>query len=379
MEITTFRKEGFYKDRRHPSSVEFTKNLSQDAKRRDFTINALYLNLETKEVIDETGGLKDLRARLIRFVGNPRDRIDEDSLRMLRAVRIATQLGLSAKSGPASGWKIEKKSFAAIKTRAKFIQDVSGERIKGELDKILLSQNRCDGIRLLDSSGLLQFIIPEISALKKFSHDSKEFHLEGNMFEHTLLALEKAPFDPNLAYAILFHDIAKPMKAKKEPNETFVRTKGHAEAGAEIFRKFANKIKFTRKNLELIEWAIAKHMDILRFNSLSEEEQARLALQPNIEFLMLLSKADDEANLRYDEEGRNISGTSKNRKAAEKFLKKVRPNLERIKQFVDGHKIMRLSNLKPGQELGQTIDDVKVQIVLGKIKNTSELKNYLQK
>src|SRR3989338_7011151 len=174
IEITTFRAEGRYSDKRHPDAVEFIRDYLQDAKRRDFTINALYFDPTTKELSDPTIGIKDLGLKLLRFVGDPRKRIDEDALRMLRGVRLATQLS----------FKLEKNTFAAIKTRAKYIQSISGERIKAELDKILLSENRVAGLELLDKTGLLRFLIPQMEELKKFSHKSKKYHLEGNMFNH---------------------------------------------------------------------------------------------------------------------------------------------------------------------------------------------------
>ena len=203
IEITTFRSEGRYSDNRHPDRVEFIQDYLIDAKRRDFTINALYFDPIKKQLYDPVGGISNLKSRILKFVGDPKKRIDEDALRMLRGVRLATQLG----------FKLEKNSFAAIKTRAKYIQGISGERIKAELDKILLSKNRVSGLRLLQASGLLRFIAPEISALNKVSHKSKTYHLEGNVFEHTLLVLEalKKKNLP-LMYSAIFHDSGKVSK-----------------------------------------------------------------------------------------------------------------------------------------------------------------------
>ena len=158
IEITTFRAEKRYSDNRHPDQVEFIRDYLQDAKRRDFTINTFYFDPVQKFLYDPAKGMEDIKLKLLRFVGDPRKRIDEDALRMLRGVRLATQLG----------FKLEKNSFAAIKTRAKYLQAISVERIKAELDKILLSDNRVNGIKLLDEVGLLKFIIPELVLLKGF-------------------------------------------------------------------------------------------------------------------------------------------------------------------------------------------------------------------
>ncbi|MDP3763552.1 MAG: CCA tRNA nucleotidyltransferase, partial [bacterium] len=143
IEITTFRQESRYSDNRHPDQDQFIKDYLNDAKRRDYTINAFYYDPIKKKLYDPANGQKDIKLKLLRFVGDPKKRIDEDGLRMLRGVRLATQLG----------FKLEKNSFAAIKTRAKYIQGVSGERIKAELDKILLSENRSAGLELLDKIG----------------------------------------------------------------------------------------------------------------------------------------------------------------------------------------------------------------------------------
>src|SRR3989338_5652632 len=180
IEITTFRAEGRYSDKRHPDAVEFIRDYLQDAKRRDFTINALYFDPTTKELSDPTIGIKDLGLKLLRFVGDPKKRIDEDALRMLRGVRLATQLG----------FKLERNSFAAIKTRAKYIQGISGERVKAELDKILLSDNRSEGIRLLEKISLLKFISPDLDNMKKVFSTSKIFHLEGDKLTHSLMVAD---------------------------------------------------------------------------------------------------------------------------------------------------------------------------------------------
>ncbi|MBX4191848.1 MAG: CCA tRNA nucleotidyltransferase, partial [Candidatus Doudnabacteria bacterium] len=227
IEITTFRAEGRYTDNRHPDNVEFIKDYSVDAKRRDFTVNALYLDPQKKEILDPTEkGMKDLKAKLLRFVGDPRKRIDEDGLRMLRGVRLATQLG----------FKLEKNSFAAIKTRAKYIQDISVERVRAELDKILSSENRVEGIKLLDKTGLLKFIVPEFEKLKSVSHLSKYFHLEGDVFTHTLRAVELLKTDNlDVIYAVLFHDIGKVIKPEKifKANEWRFSFKGHIRLSGE--------------------------------------------------------------------------------------------------------------------------------------------------
>lgn len=368
IEITTFRSEGWYSDKRHPDKVEFIKDFREDAKRRDFTINALYFDPLTKELFDPTRGIKDLRLKILRFVGDPKMRIDEDHLRMIRAVRIATQLG----------FKIEKNSFAAIKTRAKYINSVSGERVKAELDKLLLSNNRALGLKLLDQSGLAQFIIPELAESKKLYHKSKRYHLEGSTYDHTILALQKLRTnDLNLIYATLFHDLGKPFTAKPKLKQEgwVVSTKGHETVSAEIFSRFAKKYRFKRQDEKLIKWAILNHMVIFHFPEMREEKRISHALHKNVDFLIKLSKVDDDATVRKLGIKDPHHGAWR---IAQRLEQKIASLSDKIIKLASGRKILSYSKLR-GPEVGRAIEAVKVQIVLGKIKNETDLKNLLQR
>lgn len=371
IEITTFRAEGWYSDRRHPDQVKFISDYKQDAKRRDFTINALYFDPIKKELHDPMSGIKDLRSKIIRFVGDPKKRIDEDPLRMLRGVRLAAQLR----------FRFEKNSFAAIKTRAKLIQSVSGERIKAELDKILLIQPPSSDLEMLDASSLLQNILPEISALKVIDHRMSKVHLEGNMFNHTLLALDQAePFDNlDLLYAILFHDIGKLKTAVKRirNGEKIISTPGHAKVSSEMFLPIAKRLKFSRNSKNLIAWAIKNHMKIFHFAHIRSEKQLALALHSYFPFLILLGRADNLGTLRLSKQGKIVARVQKGTKLAQKLLDKIKLSGNKFVKLANGDLIMKYSKLKPGKQLGQKIQEIKVQIVLGKIKNLSDFKSYL--
>jgi tRNA nucleotidyltransferase (CCA-adding enzyme) len=367
IEITTFRSEGRYSDNRHPDQVQFIGDFLDDAKRRDFTINALYFDPIKKQLYDPTNGQRDQQAKLLRFVGDPKKRIDEDALRMLRGVRLATQIG----------FKLEKNSFAAIKTRAKYIQGISGERVKAELDKILSSPNRVAGIELLDKIGLLRFIVPEFEALKKFSHKSKLYHLEGSQFDHTLFALSKAQsLDTDLAYAILFHDIGKPQVAKPRLKDEgwVISTHGHEKASADIFKVFSRKYRFSSASAKKIHWAVENHMMIPKFYEMRDEKKVKYASLSNFDFLLQLGIADDLGNKRDVK-------IAKIHKPGWKEAKRIYTKLLNLKDVLDrlarGDLIMKYSKLKPGVELGRKIEKVKAQIVLGKIKTEKDLKKYL--
>jgi tRNA nucleotidyltransferase/poly(A) polymerase len=372
IEITTFRSEGRYSDNRHPDQVQFIREYFNDAKRRDFTINALYFDPIKKQLYDPTNGLKDLKGKLLRFVGDPKKRIDEDALRMLRGVRLATQLG----------FKLENNSFAAIKTRAKYIQGVSGERVKAELDKILLSENRVEGLRLLDKTGVLKFIIPEFQKLKDVRHNSKHQHLEGDMFTHIFYAvgLLAQKCDLSLIYATLFHDVGKvitPTKIFSEDKEIRLSYIGHIKESEVIFRRFATKFKFPKNQRELIAWLIRLHDDRRNFMAMKTEHQIRYLLAPYSELLLELWRVDSLANLRLID-GKPGRRPSDAYLTAKKLLLAIKKSRGTISKLAKGDLIMKYSRLKPGKPLGDKIQDVKIQIVLEKIKDEKELKNYLK-
>lgn len=371
VEITTFRKESGYSDRRHPDEVMFSKSMLADAQRRDLTINALYYDPDQDKVFDPTNyGLKDLEAKLIRLVGDPKKRIDEDPLRMLRAVRLSIQLG----------FRFEKKSFAALKTRAKLIKSVSGERIKAELDKILLADAE-SGLRVLDKSSLLQYILPELTELKKINHRSQEYHLEGDMFEHTLLSLRCAKKDLNLLYAVLCHDLGKARAAKKvlKHGEWVIATRGHAEISSELFGQIAKRLKFSRKSQKLIDWAIKNHMYMFRFHKRPKDLQAKLAFHPWFGFLIGVGRADDLGNLRINRQGRKVAGEKWGWVYAQKLQSKVWEKEKLIERLSGGEHVKTLSKLSSGKKLGMLLQEIRTKILFGEINSQKDLKKFLKR
>jgi tRNA nucleotidyltransferase (CCA-adding enzyme) len=370
IEVTTFRAEGRYSDKRHPDKVTFIKDALVDSQRRDFTINALYFNPTTAELLDPTGGQKDLKAKLIRFVGNPKDRIDEDSLRMLRAVRFATQLN----------FKIEKNSFAAIKTRSKFINRVSGERIKQELDKILLSQNKVKGLRLLDETGLLRFLVPEMVELKKVLHKSKKYHLEKDAFEHTLMVVSHLD-DLESIYAGIFHDTGKIKTAHKKfsNGEWVMGFKGHQVVSKTFFEKFAERLKFPRKFRSRISWLIIHHDDRTGFLEARLIKQIKYAQEPGFQQLLDLWKADSLGNLRLQDDGSLKPRTSPAYILGLEIYNRLKTQSKFIARFAKGDLIMKITGSKPGPQVKNLILKVTEQIYLNKIKSETDLKNFLEK
>jgi tRNA nucleotidyltransferase/poly(A) polymerase len=371
IEITTFRREGKYISRRRPEEVTYIQDHREDSKRRDFTINAMYYDPITKQILDPQNGQKDLERKLLKFVGDPKKRIDEDALRMLRAVRFSIQLN----------FKLEKNSYAAVKTRAKYIQVISGERVKAELDKILSSENKVLGIRLLDELGILKFIMPEITELKKTHHKSKFYHLEGSAFEHTLLVLEHMPAgDPALAYAALFHDAGKALTATPKQKEEGVVNSfhNHENVSAELFKTFADRLKFSRKEADMILWITKMHMKRIAFiKDMGESKKIQLARHKYFPQLIKLWRADSVGNLRIIN-GKKVPGTPRAYEEGVKLLANIQTKKKLIEKFSKGELIIKHAQVSPGPKIAALKTLLEKNILEDKIKTLRDVKNFLQ-
>jgi tRNA nucleotidyltransferase/poly(A) polymerase len=249
-EIATFRAEGEYKDGRRPESVTFTTP-EEDAKRRDFTINGLFYDPATGEVIDYVGGLADLERGLIRAIGDPVARFREDYLRMLRAVRFATVLDFA----------IEPHTLAVLRARAPHAVEISPERVRDELDKIWLSPRRVKGFDLLVESHLMQAILPEILTLQG-CEQPPQFHPEGDVFVHTRLMLSLLPPDASLplVLSVLLHDIAKPETYSYDAEADRIRFNGHDRLGAEMSVAILKRLRYPNHVIAAVESGVANHM-----------------------------------------------------------------------------------------------------------------------
>jgi poly(A) polymerase len=246
-EVATFRRDGAYLDGRHPSSVGYG-SLKEDVLRRDFTINGMVYDPVADRVIDLVDGQKDLEARAVRAIGNPRARFDEDRLRMIRAVRFAASLGFS----------IEQATLTAIRELAPTVTRVSWERIGDEITRILTEGGARAGFELLDQTGLLEVLLPEISAMKGVEQ-TPDHHPEGDVFAHTLLLLDQL-HEPTetLAYGCLLHDVAKPVCIRKEGGKiTFY---GHMERGAEMAVAILQRLKRSRDTWERVAYLVRSHL-----------------------------------------------------------------------------------------------------------------------
>lgn len=248
VEVATFRSDHAYADGRHPGHVVFETDPRRDVMRRDFTINALLMDPETGEVIDHAGGREDLARGVIRAIGDPEQRFGEDHLRMLRAVRFAARLR----------FEIEPATMASIRRLRGLIARVSAERVRDELVRILVEGGARRGFELLDATGLLEEILPEIAAMKGVEQPP-EYHPEGDVWTHTLMMLDglRDP-SPALAMGVLLHDVGKPGTFRRAPDR--IRFDGHVELGVELARNILRRLRFSGADTEQVLSLVANHM-----------------------------------------------------------------------------------------------------------------------
>lgn len=364
IEITPFRIEEKYTDKRHPDKVEWAKTIEQDLARRDFTINAIAMDIKGK-VIDLFKGQKDLEKKVIRAVGNPEDRFSEDALRMLRAVRFATCLGFS----------IEAKTAKAIKKNALWLQAISKERTRDEFLKIIMADKAADGIELLKEMSLLKYIVPELEEGYKVSQN--KHHIYG-CYEHAILSLRyaaKRNFNKYVRLASLFHDIGKPRAKRGEgPNATFY---GHEVIGAKITIQILNRLRFSKKDIEKIVKLVRYHLFYYNVDEVTEASVRKLirnAGPENIDELLEVRMAD-----------RIGSGCPK----AEPYkLRHLRYVIEKVSQDpisiktlkLSGDNVMKILSIKPGPKIGWILDILFGYVLIDPKKNKKDfLKKEIEK
>jgi poly(A) polymerase len=271
VEVATFRSDIGYSDGRHPDSVVLAKSPQEDVKRRDFTINALLMNPETNEILDFVGGREDLRAGIIRAIGDSEERFREDKLRMVRAVRFAARLH----------YEIEPKTFRAIRKLAPEITQVSPERLRDELTKLLTEGAARRAFELLDETNLLPQLLPEIARMKGIEQPP-QFHPEGDVWIHTLLMLEKLPAGcpSTLAWGVLLHDVGKPATFSPPSGpDGRIRFDRHAEVGTRMAEEICRRLRFSNDDTEQIAALVANHMkfkDVLQMKPATLKRFARL-------------------------------------------------------------------------------------------------------
>jgi poly(A) polymerase len=287
VEVATFRCDVGYSDGRHPDEVRFSRDPREDVQRRDFTINGLLLDPITNEVLDFVGGQDDLRAKVVRAIGEPERRFAEDKLRMLRAVRFASRFE----------YAIDSATFHAVQRLAPKIDQVSHERVRDELTRMLTEGHARRAFELLDQSGLLREVLPEIDAMKGVEQPP-QFHPEGDVFVHTLLLLEKLPHPctPTLAWGALLHDVGKPPTFRRAPDR--IRFDNHVDVGVKMAEAICRRLRFSNDDTEQILALVDNHMrfgDVQRMKTSTFKKFVRL---PHFDEHLELHRLDCESSHR---------------------------------------------------------------------------------
>ncbi len=285
IEVATFRSDIGYTDGRHPDQVRFSKSPKEDVERRDFTINGLLLDPIKNEVLDYVGGRADLQGRVIRTIGDPDRRFAEDKLRMLRAVRFAARFE----------YTIEPETFAAIRRCAQEIYVVSRERVRDELTKMLTEGHARQAFLLLDETGLLQQVLPEVLAMKGVEQPP-QFHPEGDVFVHTLLLLDKLPYPcpKTLAWGALLHDVGKPATFRVAPDR--IRFDGHVEVGVKMAQEICRRLRFSNEDSEQIMALVDNHMRFADVQKMKESTLKRFMRLPRFDEHMQLHWLDCQSS-----------------------------------------------------------------------------------
>ena len=349
-EVATFRADGVYLDGRHPAEVHFSSP-EEDAQRRDFTINGMFYDPPNEKVIDYVGGRQDLTARLVRAIGDPAQRFAEDRLRLLRAIRFATVLE----------FEIEAATWDAIVGAAETIGQISAERIREELVRIFLSPQRTRGWDLLDASGLMKQILPELEAMKG-CEQPPQFHPEGDVFKHTRLMLGLLPNDVSLplVLSVLFHDIGKPPTASVDP-EGRIRFNGHDRIGAEMTEALMERLRFSRAEIEATVEAVRQHMVFKDVPNMRVAKLKRFIARPTFVDELELHRVDCASSHGM------LDNYEFLRQKQEEFANEpiIPPPL------VTGDDLIALG-LKPGPRFGEILEAVETRQLEGELRDRDE-------
>ncbi len=360
VEITTYRIDEKYSDKRHPDKIRFAKTLKEDLARRDFTVNAMALGPDEK-IIDLFKGQKDLKKKIIRTVGNPEERFNEDALRILRAVRFATTLGFT----------IELKTLKAIQKNAGWVQAISKERIRDELIKIMESKQPSKGLELLRAGNLLRYILPELEKGVKVGQNKDHIY---DIYEHSIRSLQAAAdqgFNLETRLAALFHDIGKPETKEGEgPDSTFYN---HDYVGAKFTVRILRRLKSPKKFIEKVAILVRNHMFVSDPERITDAGVRRLIRRVGKENMA------DLINTRIaDRLGMGVPKARPYRlRTIEYMIEKVSQDPISVRMLkIGGDKIMKLLKIEPGPKIGATLDVLLSEVIEDPKKNT---KNYLEK
>ena len=355
-QIATFRAEADYRDGRRPETVVFA-NSEADAVRRDFTVNGLFYDPIARQLYDWVGGQADLTAKLIRTIGAPAERFGEDHLRLLRAVRFATQLDFD----------IHPETFAAIRLLAPKISLVSAERIRDELLKLFAPPHAARGLVLLRDSGLLEPVLPELAATVHCAQ-SPNYHPEGTVFEHIRLMLAQLPADApaSLAWAVILHDIGKPPTAQTNPETGNIHFYGHEKVGAEMAQTILQRLRFPKKQIAEIADCVLYHMQFKDVLNMRKATVRRMLLRETFPLELALHRLDcvcSHGSLDHYE-----------------FMLAQQADLnskpEILPPLLNGHDLLALG-VKPGPAVGALLHEIREGQLQGELTTPEAAKEWV--
>ena len=378
VEVTTYRAESDYTDKRHPSKVSFVQTIAEDLSRRDFTMNAIALSADGA-LVDPFDGRADIKAKVIRAVGNPDDRFGEDALRMLRAIRFVAELRTpeplpkdAFMEGSAIGivrrggdWEIESQTFSAIQNHAKDIRMIAAERVADELSKIIVSKNPAEGVDLLRVAGLLDHVLPELALGIGVGQNLHHIY---SVYEHNVRALATCP-SPRLdvRLAALLHDVGKPQtKRGNGYRSTFYN---HDHVGARITKKLLERLRFPSKIIEKVSLLVDNHLFYYNVGEVTAASVRRLIKRVGLENMR------DLMDIRIAD--RLGSGTPKAKpyklRHLEYMIEKVSKDPVSVKMLaVNGRDLMGTLSIAPGPKIGAILDVLLAEVIEDPTKNTRE-------
>ncbi len=353
LEVTPFRKESDYADNRHPSQIEWADSIEEDLGRRDFTINAIAT--DGKAIIDPYNGQDDMSARLVRAVGDPDKRFNEDALRLIRAIRFTAQMG----------FMLEEKTRDSVKRNAALITNISWERIRDEFLKILGSDNPAEGVLFLRNTDLLKYILPEVDICFTVPQKSPKRHHIYDVGTHLVMSLKHCPSkDPIVRFAALIHDIGKHKTFRKDPETGLITFYNHEVVGTYQAEAIAARFRLSNKQTEKLVTLVKNHQ--FTVSELQTDKAVRRFIRE-----VGLEYVQDMLDLRTaDRLGSGSTETSWRLELFKKRIIEVQQEPFKVSDLkVDGHDVMQIFAIKPGPKIGEILNTLFNEVVDGKIQN----------
>ena len=360
VEVATFRSDVGYSDGRHPDSVVYSKTPEEDVQRRDFTINGLLMRHDTGGVLDFVGGQADLKAKLIRAIGEPDRRFKEDKLRMMRAVRFAARFG----------FEIEAETFRAIRRHVAEIHQISPERLREELTKMLTEGAARQAFELLAETWLLQQVLPEIGAMKGVEQPP-QFHPEGDVWIHTRMMLEGLPAgaSPTLAWGVLLHDVGKPptFQSAAETGDR-IRFNNHVDVGVRMAEAICKRLRFSNEDIEQILALVDNHMKFGAVEDMRTSTLKKFVRLPRFEEHLALHRLDCLSSHRHLESYDFV----------QRFLEVTPPEQVRPERLLSGDDLQAMG-FRPGPLFAEILRSVEDAQLDGQVKTREEAEEYVRK